>query len=75
MEVKETKINKTVPMDQSMIDTIHSIMLEHMKETGKPISFGEATRIMITIGISTTNKLMSFGHNKKNLYNLIEGEQ
>jgi hypothetical protein len=54
--LEERKINKSIPMDPSMIEEIHQLMLEYMKTAGKPISFGEASRIILATGIHETKK-------------------
>lgn len=49
-------INKTIPMDQSMITNIHQIMKHHLDVADTPMSFGEAARRLIKAGLETKEK-------------------
>ena len=64
----KSKINKSIPMDSWMIDKIHEIMLEHMKSEGKSISFGEATRILLQVGLESHRQYTMLNTLTKSLY-------
>lgn len=67
------KTNKSIPMDEKMIEAIHQLMLEHMKSEGKPISFGETTRIILEAGIADMKKRSKRQDPKnRNLKSLLE---
>lgn len=64
----KSKINKSIPMDTWMIEKIHEIMLEHMESEGKTISFGEATRILLKVGLKSHEQITSYNKLNKSLY-------
>jgi hypothetical protein len=61
MEITGNKINKSIPMDPNHIKRIHNLMADHLRTEGKPISFGEATRQLIDIGLKHIDLLEKAG--------------
>lgn len=64
MEAKETKTiktNKPIMMDGWMIKEIHKVMANHLEVEGKPISFGEATRQLIGLGLEVCRLVETTG--------------
>lgn len=56
-KIVETMITKSVPMHDHMITEIHKIMADHLMEHNQGISFGEATRRVISAGLENIKKI------------------
>ena len=56
-KIVETMITKSVPMHDGMITEIHKLMADHLMEHNQGISFGEATRRVISAGLENIKKI------------------
>ena len=53
----ESMVTKSVPMHDHMIKEIHKLMADHLMEHNQGISFGEATRRVISAGLENIKKI------------------
>ena len=50
-------VTKSVPMQNKMITEIHNLMADHLRTHNTAISFGEATRRVISAGLENIKKI------------------
>ena len=56
-KIIETMVTKSVPMYDGMITEIHKLMADHLRTHNRAISFGEATRRVISAGLENIKKI------------------